>query len=67
MYKLFRPILFLFKPEFIHYISLKFIKFGSMIPGKMWALRLLFKVNDTRLEREVFGHQSVLELSSEQP
>ena len=26
-----------------------------MIPGKMWALRLLFKVNDTRLEREVFG------------
>jgi len=26
-----------------------------MIPGKLWALRLFFKVKDTRLEREVFG------------
>ena len=26
-----------------------------MVPGKMWAWRLLFKVSDTRLEREVFG------------
>ena len=55
MYKIVRFFLFLFKPEFIHHISFKFIKFGSMIPGKMWALRVLFKVNDTRLEREVFG------------
>ncbi len=55
MYKIVRFFLFLFKPEFIHHISFKFIKFGSMIPGKMWALGLLFKVNDTRLEREVFG------------
>ena len=55
MYKIVRFFLFLFKPEFIHHISFKFIKFGSMIPGKMWALRLLFKVNNTRLEREVFG------------
>ena len=55
MYKIVRFFLFLFNPEFVHHISIKFIKFGSMIPGKMWALRLLFKVNDTRLEREVFG------------
>ena len=26
-----------------------------MIPGKMWSWRLIFKVKDTRLEREVFG------------
>jgi len=26
-----------------------------MIPGKLWTLRLLFKVKDARLEREVFG------------
>ena len=26
-----------------------------MIPGKMWLWRLIFKVKDTRLEREVFG------------
>jgi len=55
MYKLFRPILFLFNPELIHDISFKLIKFGAMVPGKMWAWRLLFKVRDTRLEREVFG------------
>ena len=26
-----------------------------MIPGKLWAFRILFKVNDARSEREVFG------------
>ena len=26
-----------------------------MIPGKMWSWRLIFKIMDTRLEREVFG------------
>ena len=26
-----------------------------MIPGKMWSWRLIFRVKDTRLEREVFG------------
>ena len=26
-----------------------------MIPGKMWVWRLIFKIKDTRLEREVFG------------
>ena len=26
-----------------------------MIPGKMWSWRLIFKVKDARLEREVFG------------
>jgi dihydroorotate dehydrogenase len=55
MYKIVRFFLFLFKAEFIHSISFKLIKFGAIIPGKMWAWRLLFKVNDTRLEREVFG------------
>ena len=55
MYRIVRFFLFLFKPEFIHHISFKLIKFGAMLPGKMWAWRLLFKVSDTRLEREVFG------------
>ena len=55
MYKIVRFFLFLFKAEFIHSISFKLIKFGAIIPGKMWAWRLLFKVNDTRLEREVLG------------
>ena len=55
MYKIVRFFLFLFKAEFIHSISFKLIKFGAIIPGKMWAWRLLFKVKDTRLETEVFG------------
>ena len=55
MYKIVRFFLFLFKPEFIHHISFKLIKFGAIIPGKTWAWRLLFKVTNTRLNREVFG------------
>jgi dihydroorotate dehydrogenase len=55
MYKIVRFFLFLFKPEFIHHISFKLIKFGAIIPGKMWAWRLLFKVTNTKLNREVFG------------
>ncbi len=55
MYRVLRLFLFSFKPEFIHKISFKLIKFGATIPGKMWVWRLLFKVTNTRLEREEFG------------
>ena len=55
MYKIVRFFLFLFNPEFIHHILFKLIRFGAMIPGKMWAYRLMFKVSNSRLEREVFG------------
>jgi len=55
MYKLFRPILFLFNPEFIHHISFKAIKIGAIVPLKMWTWRLLFKVRHPKLVREVFG------------
>ena len=55
MYRIVRFFLFLFNPEFIHHITFKIIKVGGMIPGKMWSWRLIFKVKDARLEREVFG------------
>ena len=55
MYKIVRFILFFFNPEFIHNILFKLIKFSAMIPGVIWTWILLFKVQDTRLEREVFG------------
>jgi dihydroorotate dehydrogenase len=55
MYKIVRFFLFLFKPEFIHHVSFILIKFGAMIPTKMWAWRFLFKISDSILEREVFG------------
>ena len=55
MYRIVRFFLFLFNPEAIHHITFKMVKIAGMIPGKMWTLRLLFKVKDARLEREVFG------------
>ena len=55
MYRIVRFFLFLFNPEFIHHITFKIIKIGGIIPGKMWSWRLIFRVKDTRLEREVFG------------
>lgn len=55
MYKVIRFFLFLFNPEFIHHFTFKILKFGAMFPGKMWSWRLIFKLKDTRLEREVFG------------
>lgn len=55
MYKLFRPILFLFNPEFIHHISFKVIKIGALVPLKMWTWCFMFKVSHPKLEREVFG------------
>ena len=55
MYRVIRFFLFLFNPELIHHITFKIIKLGGMIPGKMWSWRLILKIKDTRLEREVFG------------
>ena len=55
MYRILRFFLFLFNAELIHHITFKIIKVGGMIPGKIWLWRLIFKVKDTRLEREVFG------------
>jgi len=55
MYRIVRFFLFLFNPEFIHHITFKIIKIGGMIPGKMWSWRLIFRIKDTSLEREVFG------------
>ena len=57
MYKLIRPILFLFNPEFIHHYTFRMIKLGALFPGKLWAWRQLYKVKDARLAREVFGIQ----------
>ena len=55
MYRIVRFFLFLFNPELIHNITFKIIKITAMIPFKMWIWRLIFKIKDTRLEREVFG------------
>jgi dihydroorotate dehydrogenase len=56
MYRiLIRPILFRFDPEKIHYFTFSFINILAKIPGFSWLCRSLYEVNDSRLERDVFG------------
>lgn len=55
MYKsIIRPILFQSDPEKVHHFTFKMIRFFHKI-GFGGAFRNTYKVNDKRLEREVFG------------
>lgn len=55
MYKaIIRPLLFLFDAEKVHYFSFSMIKFLSKI-GFSGLFRSLYVLDDTRLERELFG------------
>jgi dihydroorotate dehydrogenase len=56
MYKfIIRPILFWFDPEKVHYFTFSLIRVLSKIPGFSSIFKSLYKVNDKRLEVEVFG------------
>ncbi|WP_310560069.1 quinone-dependent dihydroorotate dehydrogenase [Flavobacterium sp.] len=56
MYKqIIRPILFCFDPEKVHYFTFSLIRLVSKIPGIPALFRLIYDVNDRRLETEVFG------------
>ena len=55
MFKLIRPLLFLFKPEFIHKVTFKIIKFGLSITPIDWLCKKIFIINDKRLERNIIG------------
>ena len=56
MYKLLiRPILFWFDPEKVHHFTFSLIRFLSKIPGFSSIFKLLYSVDDKRLETEVFG------------
>lgn len=56
MYKsLIRPILFKFDPEKVHHFTFSLIKFIHKIPGIASLNKAMYKVDDVRLEREVFG------------
>ena len=55
MYKgIIRPLLFLFDPERVHYISFWLIKVASRV-GLSYFFRSFYTIEDPRLEREVFG------------
>lgn len=56
MYKiLLRPLFFLFDPEKIHHFTFSLIKFTSRIPGLQSLFKSLYVLNDTKLERKLFG------------
>lgn len=56
MYKLLlRPLLFLFDPEKVHYVTFSLIRFTCKIPGVISLFRYLYVTKDKRLERKVFG------------
>ncbi len=56
MYRyLIKPILFLGDPEWTHYFTFSLIKWVNKIPGISKFIRLLYEVNDPKLERELFG------------
>jgi dihydroorotate dehydrogenase len=56
MYKSFiRPILFWFDPEKVHHFTFSLIRNLCKIPGFTSILKYLYKIDDKRLEREVFG------------
>jgi dihydroorotate dehydrogenase len=56
MYKLLiRPIFFLVDPEKIHHFAFRSIKGILSLPGMPWLWRKMYVIEDTRLEREVFG------------
>jgi len=56
MYKiLVKPILFLFNPEFIHHLIFRIIKLASYILFKLTVWNKIYRVNDKKLKRELFG------------
>ena len=55
MYKLLKPILFLFQPEKAHKITTGLLRFMLKIPLGKSIIRGMFYFEDQRLEREVFG------------
>lgn len=55
MYTFIRFFLFLVDPEKIHGFTFGFIRLVHRIPGVRWVLSRLYRVEDPRLRRTVFG------------
>ncbi|MDY7395139.1 quinone-dependent dihydroorotate dehydrogenase [Aureibaculum sp. 2210JD6-5] len=55
MYKLIRKVLFLFNPEKVHHFTFSFIKSSFKLPFVKATVKSNFKVEDKKLERELFG------------
>lgn len=56
MYKsIVRPLLFKFDPEKVHHFTFSSIRIISKLPGVSSVLKRVYKVENTKLERELFG------------
>lgn len=56
MYKLLiRPLLFCFDPEKIHHFVFNTLKTVNKIPGASFLMRAMYRVNNPKLKRTVFG------------
>ncbi len=56
IYKLLiRPVLFLFSPETVHHFVTSILKIMLSVPGFKKLTSMIYSVEDTRLERNVFG------------
>ena len=55
MYQFIKPILFQFDPEKIHHFVTSVLKTGNKIWGVNKLVKSSFQLQDSRLEREVFG------------
>lgn len=55
MYFLLKPILFQFDPEKVHYFVTRNLKRFNRFPGGAALSRAIWDVNNSRLEKEVFG------------
>ena len=55
MYKLIKPLLFRFDPEFIHHFVTGCLNFGNRIWGIKSVMKNVFHLADNRLEREIMG------------
>lgn len=56
MYKLIiKPILFCMKPEKAHYFATGFLSFVCFIPGVSSVIKSFYTVNNSKLEKKLFG------------
>src|ERR1700712_2180853 len=55
MYRLIKPLLFQFDPEKVHYFVTRNLKRFNRFPGGAAISRGVWGMEDSRLEREVFG------------
>ena len=55
MYKLIKPLLFRFDPEFIHHFVTGCLNVGNRIWGIKSVMKNVFHLADNRLEREIMG------------